>query len=155
MAWRGAWQVLCYLTCPCQGPGILSSGDERKMFLMSCAAELSDRSCCMGVLYSASLHCTVVVPQQSFFSCQTFSRGAERAGRALCVIGFIHWHNTFFDDVVMIQVWCWMKCSIWCRGSAVDCWLRAQLRPLHWIHQLRQLNDDCVASSEAAAFWKP
>lgn len=38
VAWTGLF--LFYLTCPCQGLGFLSSGGERKMSLMSCAAEL-------------------------------------------------------------------------------------------------------------------
>lgn len=82
-AWTGTCLFLFYLTCPCQGLGFLSCGDERKMSLMSCAAELSARSCCMGVLSSASLPCAVMVLQWIFSSWKGFSRGAERAGQPL------------------------------------------------------------------------
>lgn len=41
----------------------------------------------------------------------------------LCMVGFIHWHNTPFDDAGGVQGWRWMGHSSWCQGSAVECWL--------------------------------
>lgn len=71
VAWTEVCLFLFHLSCPCQGLGFLSSGGEKKMSLMSCAAELSAKSSRMDVLFSPSLHC-----------CNWCSSGASLPGKA-------------------------------------------------------------------------
>uniref|UniRef100_A0A674GZ70 Uncharacterized protein n=1 Tax=Taeniopygia guttata TaxID=59729 RepID=A0A674GZ70_TAEGU len=77
MLWLGQGHAFSFSISPVHVRALASSlcGDERKMSLMSCAAELSARGCCMGVL---SLHCTLMVLQWSFSSCLASASLAAR-----------------------------------------------------------------------------
>lgn len=158
MLWLGQGQAFSFSISPVHVRALASSlcGDERKMSLMSCAAELSARGCCMGVL---SLHCALMVLQWSVSSWQGFSRGAERAGRPLKAWRALHrglqpLAQPTFYGAVRAGAWCWVGHSSWCQGSAVERWL-STLRAIPLGSPAVPVRRWLRASSGATSFWKP